>query len=125
MSEVGRAKQDLDTPVDLDTLDKNIAELARHFADAGVQWRPHLKGVRVPAIALKAVAAGAIGVTCATIREAEAMAKAGVKDILIANEVTGARKVTRVLQLCRIADVKVIVDNADNVAGRRGYPLLS
>ena len=68
--------------MDLDTLDSNIAELARHIAEAGVHWRPHMKGVRVPAIALKAIAAGAIGVTCATIREAEAMAKAGVKDIL-------------------------------------------
>ena len=119
MSEVGLAKQELDTPalwVDLDTLDENIAELARHFAAANVQWRPHMKGVRVPAIARKAIAAGAIGVTCATIREAEAMAKAGVKDILIANELVGARKIARLIQLRRIADVKVIVDCAENVS---------
>ena len=119
MSEVGRAKADLDTPalwVDLDTLDKNISELARHFAAANVQWRPHMKGIRVPAIAHKAIAAGAIGVTCATIREAEAMAKSGVKDILIANEMVGARKISRLAQLCRIADAKVIVDSAQNVA---------
>ena len=118
MSEVGRAKADLDTPalwVDLDTLDRNIAELARHFAAANVNWRPHMKGVRVPAIAHQAIAAGAIGVTCATIREAEAMAQSGVNDILIANEMVGERKISCLAQLCRLADAKVIVDSADNV----------
>ncbi len=118
MSKAGRTKADLDTPalwVDLDTLERNIAELARHFAAAGVGWRPHMKGIRVPAIAHKAMAAGAIGVTCATIREAEAMAKSGIADILIANEIVGERKISRLARLCRHADVKVIVDNADNV----------
>ncbi|MYD10379.1 MAG: DSD1 family PLP-dependent enzyme [Chloroflexi bacterium] len=118
MSEAGRTKADLDTPalwVDLDTLERNIAELARHFAAAGVQWRPHMKGIRVPAIARKAIAAGAIGVTCATMREAEAMADGGVGDILIANQMVGQRKISRLTRLCQRADVKVIVDNADNV----------
>ena len=118
MSEAGRPKADLDTPalwVDLDTLERNIAELARHFAAAKVQWRPHIKGIRAPAIARKAIKAGAIGVTCATIREAEAMAECGVSDILIANEMTGERKISRLAKLCRLADVKVIVDNLDNV----------
>lgn len=118
MSEVGRAKASLDTPalwVDLHTLEENIAELASHFAAANVQWRPHMKGIRVPAIAQKAIAAGAIGVTCATIREAEAMAKNGVKDILIANEMVGGRKISRLMRLRQIADAKVIVDCAANV----------
>ncbi len=118
MSEVARARTDLDTPalwVDMDTLERNIADLAQHFARAKVQWRPHMKGVRVPAIAHKAIAAGAIGVTCATIREAEAMANSGVKDILIANEMVGERKIRRLTQLCRLADAKVIVDNVKNV----------
>ena len=118
MREAGRTRADLDTPalwVDLDTMERNIAELARHFAAAQVQWRPHIKGIRVPAIAHKAIAAGAIGVTCATIREAEAMAESGVSDILIANEIVGKRKISRLAQLCRRADVKVIIDNVDNV----------
>ncbi len=118
MSQAGRTKADLDTPalwVDLDILERNIAELAGHFAAAAVGWRPHMKGIRVPAIAHKAIAAGAIGVTCATIREAEAMAESGVEDILIANEMVGERKISRLAQLCRRAQAKVIVDNADNV----------
>ncbi len=127
MSKAARTKANLDTPalwVDLDTMERNIAELARHFAAAQVHWRPHIKGIRVPAIAHKAIAAGAIGVTCATIREAEAMAKSGVADILIANEMVGERKIARLARLCRQADVKVIVDNTENaralsVAARR------
>ncbi len=117
MSQAGITKADLDTPAlwtDLDSLERNIKQLARHFAAAQVQWRPHMKGIRVPAIAHKAIAAGAIGVTCATIREAEAMAYSGVKDILIANEMVGARKIARLARLCQLAEVKVIVDNADN-----------
>lgn len=118
MSETGRTMADLDTPalwVDLDILERNIAELAQHFRSAGVQWRPHIKGIRVPAIAQKAMDAGAIGVTCATIREAELMAASGIKELLIANEVVGERKIARLAQLRRRADVKVIVDNADNI----------
>ncbi len=118
MIETGRTKADLDTPalwVDLDSLERNIVELARHFAAAQVHWRPHMKGIRVPAIARKAIAAGAIGVTCATIREAEAMAASGVGDILIANEMVGERKITRLARLCRRADAKVIADNEENV----------
>ena len=118
MTKSARTMADLDTPalwVDLDTLERNIADLARHFAAAQIQWRPHMKGIRVPAIAHKAIAAGAIGVTCATIREAEAMAESGVKDILIANEMVGERKISRLARLCRRADVKVIVDNRENV----------
>lgn len=119
MSDIGLKKEQIDTPalwVDLDTLESNIALLATHFETAGVQWRPHMKGVRIPGIAHKAIAAGAIGVTCATIKEAEAMAKAGITDILIANQIVGHQKITRLVNLCRYTDAKVIVDNEANIA---------
>ncbi|MDQ7027084.1 MAG: alanine racemase [Anaerolineae bacterium] len=119
MSEIGLAKEQLDTPtlwVDLDIMENNIATLAQHFEAANVQWRPHMKGVRIPGIAHKALMAGAIGVTCSTIKEAEVMAKAGITNILIANQVVGSRKLTRLVNLCKYADIKVIVDNEANVA---------
>lgn len=119
MNEVGLKKSALDTPflwVDLDILERNIATLAQHFKKAGVNWRPHTKGIKVPAIAHQAIAAGAIGVTCAKLGEAEVMAAAGIKDILIANEVVGAKKTARLANLRRQADVKVAVDNPANVA---------
>ena len=119
MNEVGLNKSELDTPVlwvDLNLLESNIAELAKHFETAGVNWRPHTKGMKVPGIAHKAIAAGAIGVTCAKLGEAEVMAAAGIIDILIANQVVGPRKMPRLANLCRYADVKVAVDSEDNVA---------
>ena len=118
MSEVGIHKSALDTPVlwvDLDQLEQNITKLAAHFKAAGINWRPHTKGMKVPEIAHMAINAGAIGVTCAKLGEAEIMAAAGVKDILIANQIVGPIKITRLVGLCQRVDVKVAVDHADNV----------
>jgi D-serine deaminase-like pyridoxal phosphate-dependent protein len=119
MNELGLALGELDTPflwVDLDQLAANIASLAAYFRAAGVAWRPHTKGIKIPAIAHQALAAGAIGVTCAKLAEAEVMAGAGIRDILIANQVVGPLKIGRLVDLRRRADVKVAVDNPDNVA---------
>jgi len=119
VSEVGLDKRELDTPalwVDLDTLAHNIHDLAGTFAEAGVRWRPHVKGIKVPAIAHQALAAGALGVTCAKLGEAEVMVAAGITDILIANQVAGPKKVSRLVHLRQQADVKVAVDDAANVA---------
>jgi D-serine deaminase-like pyridoxal phosphate-dependent protein len=96
-------------------MEHNIETLAEHFKTADVQWRPHMKGIRIPGIAHQALAAGAIGVTCATLGEAEAMAKAGITDILIANQVVGSRKVTRLVNLSKYADVEIAVDNEENI----------
>jgi D-serine deaminase-like pyridoxal phosphate-dependent protein len=118
MSEIGRPKDQLDTPalwVDLDKMEANIETLAAHFNEAGVQWRPHTKGIKVPAIAHRALRAGAIGITCAKLGEAEVMAAAGIGDILVANQVVGPRKIERLVRLSRHADVKVAVDNPANI----------
>lgn len=118
MGEIGLHKTELDTPVlwvDLDRLDSNIETLAKHFQRAGVNWRPHVKGIKVPAIAHKVLKAGAIGLTCAKLGEAEVMAAAGVEDLLIANQVVGPKKIARLVNLRRQVDVKVLVDNQANV----------
>lgn len=116
---IGLPKTEVDTPVlwvDLDRLEQNIATLAHHFRRAGVHWRPHTKGMKIPAIAHKLLAAGASGITCAKLSEAEVMVAAGITDILIANQITGKHKLPRLANLCRQADVKVAVDSAHNVA---------
>ena len=118
MSVVGLPKEQLDTPilwVELDAMENNILTLAAHFASAGVQWRPHMKGIKIPAIAHKALAAGAIGVTCAKLGEAEVMAAAGISDILVANQIVGPHKIQRLVNLANYTDIKVAVDNAENV----------
>jgi D-serine deaminase-like pyridoxal phosphate-dependent protein len=119
VTEVGRKLDELDTPVlwvDLDLMGKNIAYLSTTFQEAGVYWRPHVKGIRIPAVAHKAIAQGAIGVTCATLGEAETMAAAGIRNILIANQIVGPRKALRAASLVRHADVIVAVDGEQNVA---------
>jgi D-serine deaminase-like pyridoxal phosphate-dependent protein len=117
VSYIGCEKNDLDTPalwVDLDIMERNIATMAQFIKAAGVNWRPHTKGIKIPAIAHKLIAAGALGVTCAKLGEAEVMAAAGIKDILIANQVVGNMKATRLANLCHHADVMVAVDSLEN-----------
>jgi D-serine deaminase-like pyridoxal phosphate-dependent protein len=118
MDETGLRLEELDTPflwVDLDRLEENIAGLSAFFRQARVGWRPHFKGLKVPAVARKALAAGAIGMTCAKLGEAEVLAAAGVRDILVANQVVGRRKIERLVALAEQADIKVAVDDPENV----------
>jgi D-serine deaminase-like pyridoxal phosphate-dependent protein len=111
---IGQPKTALDTPVllvDLDVLDANIKRIADTCRAHGVSWRPHMKGHKTPEIARRQLAAGAIGVTCAKVGEAEVMAAAGIHSILIANEVVGAPKVRRLVDLVGSADPIVGVDS--------------
>jgi D-serine deaminase-like pyridoxal phosphate-dependent protein len=114
---VGRSKWELDTPMlvlDLDAMERNIAKMTAVFQNAQVNWRPHTKGIKIPAIAHRLLRAGAIGITCAKLGEAEVMAAAGITDILVANEVVGSQKLARLVNLRRHADVMVCVDSVEN-----------
>ena len=115
---VGRPLSEVDTPaliLDLDALEHNIQTMATDIAARGAQWRPHSKANKCPAIVHMELAAGAIGVTCAKVSEAEVMAANGIHDILIANQVVGPIKTRRLAHLARSADVVVAVDNPVNV----------
>ncbi len=118
MTEIGCLKTVLDTPflwADLDRLERNVAEISGFLAKAGVNWRPHTKGIKTPAIAHMMLRAGAIGVTCAKLGEAEVMAAAGIRDILIANQVVGRQKYTRLAYLSRTVYVKIAVDSENTL----------
>jgi D-serine deaminase-like pyridoxal phosphate-dependent protein len=117
--EPGMAVAELDTPallLDLDTLERNIQKMASFFAARPVALRPHAKTHKCPRIALRQLSAGAIGITCAKVGEAEVMAAAGVGDILIANQVTGSVKIDRLTDLAAHSKLMVAVDDATNVA---------
>jgi D-serine deaminase-like pyridoxal phosphate-dependent protein len=97
-------------------MEQNLARMADTIIrQAGVNWRPHTKGIKIPAIARQLLDAGAIGVTCAKLGEAEVMAEGGIHDILVANQVVGPTKISRLVNLRRRADVMVAVDNGQNV----------
>jgi D-serine deaminase-like pyridoxal phosphate-dependent protein len=111
---IGRPKTVLDTPallVDLDVLDANIKRITDTCRAHGVGWRPHMKGHKTPEIARRQLAAGAIGVTCAKVGEAEVMAAAGIRSILIANEIVGTVKVRRLIDLVGPTDPIVGIDS--------------
>jgi D-serine deaminase-like pyridoxal phosphate-dependent protein len=116
---LGHPVDDLDTPallVDLDRLEQNIASMKRAIVDeAGIKWRPHTKAIKTPALAHKLLLAGAHGITCAKLGEAEVMASAGIRNILIANQVVGGSKLARLAGLCRYADPIVAVDCESHV----------
>ena len=112
------SKAALDTPallIDLDVLEANIAHIAQTCRAHGVAWRPHFKGHKTLEIARKQLAAGAIGITCAKLGEAEVLAAGGIRDILIANQIVGALKVARLMRLLDTADAIVAVDSRENI----------
>ena len=93
---VGRqgSRADLNTPVlilDRAALDRNIAALAALAAAHGVGLRPHAKTHKSVDIAKRQLGAGALGVCCAKIGEAEALAGGGIKGILITSPVAAPR----------------------------------
>ena len=112
----GVSKADLPTPsliVDLDDLEYNISTMARHAKANGVDLRPHAKTHKTPEIARRQLAAGALGVCCATIREAEAMADAGIGGLLITGELTGPNKIARLVRLTKkLPETMSAVDSA-------------
>lgn len=113
---IGCTKDDLDTPalcLDLDIMEANIRAVAATCRRHGVGWRPHAKGHKVAAVAQAQIAEGAIGVTCAKLAEAEAMAAGGVRDVLIANMIVGPHKVRRLVELRRVADPIICLDHID------------
>ncbi len=115
---VGRPVAELDTPVlvvDLEALERNIDLMAGAIRERGVAWRPHVKVHKTPAIAHKQLAAGAIGIACAKLGEAEVMAAAGIREIMVANQIVGPIKARRLAALCAHADVIVAADDIGNV----------
>src|SRR4051812_8492253 len=114
---IGTRLEALDTPalvVDAPVLERNIARMAAWSRRTGCAVRPHAKAHKTPLIARKQLAAGAIGICCAKLGEAEAMVAGGVPSVLITSEVVGAAKLRRLVAIARHAGVLVVVDDAAN-----------
>ena len=109
---------DLDTPVllvDGEAFDRNMARMAALAGEANIAWRPHAKAHKSPQAAELQVTAGACGICCAKLGEAEVMAAGGSKDILITTPVIGASKLMRLMQVANQAAVSVVADDASNI----------
>ncbi|MBL4926740.1 DSD1 family PLP-dependent enzyme [Fuscibacter oryzae] len=102
--------------VDLDALEANIARMAAAAQAAGVALRPHGKMHKSADVARLQMAAGAVGLCCQKVSEAEAFVRAGLRDVLVTNQIVDPAKIDRLARLAGMAAVGVCVDNAANVA---------
>jgi len=101
--------------VDLDAMESNLRRTADFFRNRSCKLRPHVKNDQAPLLAWKQLRAGAIGMTCATLREAEILVEHGIASILIANEFAGQEKPERLAELSRHAQLLIAVDNCHSV----------
>src|SRR6266540_2382525 len=106
---------DLPTPclvLDLDAFEANLEKMSRFTRERGVALRPHAKTHKCVEIARRQLIRGAIGISVATIAEAEMMAAADIRGLLITGEMVGEPKVSRLMRLVAEApDTLVVVDN--------------
>ncbi|WP_445505002.1 alanine racemase [Microvirga sp. G4-2] len=103
--------------VDLDVVERNIARVQALCDAVGVANRPHVKTHKSPLIAAMQRDAGARGITCQKLGEAEVMAAAGLDDILISYNILGEHKLGRLGRLLSRTKVTVAADNPTVVAG--------
>lgn len=125
--------EDLDTPaltIDLDILSRNINDLAESCRRHKIALRVHTKTHKIPEIAHLQLQAGAIGIVCQKLGEAEVMVDAGISDILIPYNIVGTRKVERLVRLRQTATIAVALDSEttargiSNLAGEPEVPVL-
>ena len=102
--------------VDLDAMEANLRDVAAFFAPRRAKLRPHFKNHKSPLLAHQQLRAGAIGMTCATIREAEILVEHGVGSTLIANQIAGEEKPERLAELTLRAQVMVGADNRNAIS---------
>lgn len=118
---IGRqgSRRSLNTPVlvlDVEALDRNIATMAAFAAAKGVTLRPHAKTHKSVDIAKRQVAAGAVGLCCAKLGEAETLAEGGIAGLHITSPVVSPGAIDRLIALNAVSDrLSVVVDNSSNV----------
>ena len=111
---VGASVDAIDTPaliIELDALERNLAEVHAVIQTAGIAVRSHAKAHKCPDIALRQMQAGASGICVQKASEAEPFIEVGIKNILITNQVVGVRKVERVARMAAHAHMGLCVDN--------------
>ncbi len=111
---------ELETPVpvvDIDRMEANIARLQAYLDQHKIANRPHVKTHKIPAIAQLQMDAGAVGITCQKVSEAEVMADAGFNDIFIPYNIVGQTKLRRLMRLAARTTISVTADSAVVIRG--------
>ena len=114
------SRRSLNTPalvLDVEALDRNIAEMASFAKTHNVKLRPHSKTHKSADIARRQIASGALGVCCAKLGEAEALGEQGIEGLHITSPVVTPQAITRLIALNgKMKDLMVVVDHPANVA---------
>lgn len=112
--------REIDTPailIDVNRVQANIAKAQAHADAIGVKLRPHIKTHKLPFFARRQLEAGAAGITCQKIGEAEVMADAGIVDIFLPYNILGKEKLDRLYALHQRITISVTVDNVTSLEG--------
>src|SRR5699024_7703150 len=115
---IGTRIEDIDTPcllIDLDAYERNVERMARFMQEHGMRHRAHAKTHKSADISHDQIAAGAVGICCQTVSEAEALVNNGVPDVLVSNEVVNPNMIERLAAMATHARVMVCVDDANNI----------
>src|SRR5450432_2671920 len=102
--------------IDMDRVERNIARIQAACDAAGVANRPHIKTHKSPMLARLQIEAGAKGITCQKLGEAEVMAEAGIDNILITYNLIGEQKMARLVALQNKVTITVAADNPVTIA---------
>lgn len=114
----GMSLEEVDTPalvVDLHALERNLSRMAEFVDGAGVRLRAHAKTHKCASIARMQMALGAVGICCQKVSEAQALVDAGIRDVLVSNQVIGEHKLARLAQLAHRARIGICVDHPEGV----------
>jgi D-serine deaminase-like pyridoxal phosphate-dependent protein len=115
---IGRPRAELVTPalvLDLPAAKRNIARMSDRIGELPAEIRPHIKVHKSPDLARLQVAAGAIGLSTATVWEAIVLVSSGLDHILLVNTVAGPAKLRAVAELAREAELMIAVDDPANI----------
>ncbi len=111
---------EIDTPailIDVNRVQANIKKAQAHADAIGVKLRPHIKTHKLPFFARRQLEAGAVGITCQKLGEAEVMADAGIVDIFLPYNILGKEKLDRLYALHQRITISVTVDNSTSLEG--------
>lgn len=111
-------KEELETPtllLDLDAMERNQTRMMQFFQTASAHLRPHTKTHRTPALAKIQLQAGAQGICCGNLGEAEVMLAAGIRDVLVTKQIVQPQQIARVAELSRDSEIVVVADDAQVV----------
>ncbi|HHG91096.1 MAG TPA: D-TA family PLP-dependent enzyme [Devosia sp.] len=122
-AEIGQSINRLSTPVpviDEDIVAANIARVQDYMDEIGRSFRPHIKTHKIPRIAQAQLQAGAKGINCQKVSEAEIFADAGFEDILITYNILGEEKLVELYKLSKKTKLSVCVDSETTIEGLAG-----